>query len=130
MFNTIVRASLHNRLLVVTFAAVLLFWGLLSAWHTPVDVFPDLDKPVVTVLTEAGGMAPQEVEQRITMILESTLNGMPGVGRVRAMSGVGLSIVHAEFDWGTDIYRNRQMVTERLALARMDFCGHLACALI
>jgi len=118
MFNTIVRASLHNRLLVVTFAAVLLAWGLLSAWHTPVDVFPDLDKPVVTVLTEAGGMAPQEVEQRITMILESTLNGMPGVIRVRAMSGVGLSIVHAEFDWGTDIYRNRQMVTERLALAR------------
>ncbi|MDP3414120.1 MAG: efflux RND transporter permease subunit, partial [Polaromonas sp.] len=118
MFNWIVRNSLHNRLFVLVAASLLLVYGAITAGRTAIDVFPDLNKPLVTVLTEAGGMAPEEVEQLVTFPLETALNGMPGVTRVRSTSGAGLSILYAEFDWGTDVYRNRQLVAERLALVR------------
>ncbi len=114
MFKWLLDTSLANRLMVMLTAAVLMAYGAFTLTRTPVDVFPDLNKPTVTIMTEAGGMASEEVEQLITFPLETTMNGLPGVESVRSVSSSGLSFVYVTFDWSTEIFRARQMVSERL----------------
>lgn len=114
MFKWILETSLGSRLLVIVASAALMAYGVWTLSKTPVDVFPDLNKPTVTLMTEAGGMASEEVEQLITFPLETSMNGLPGVEVVRSVSSAGLSIVYVTFDWSTEVFRARQMVAERL----------------
>lgn len=126
MFTFLVSRSLQNRTLVLAIAAVLVLYGAFTVTKLPVDVFPDLNRPTVTVMTEAEGLAPQEVEQLVSFPIETQMNGLPGVSRVRSVSGVGLSVIYVEFDWGTDIYRNRQQVSERLAMVRTQLPANVS----
>ncbi len=114
MFNLLVTASLRNRLLVLVASVVLVAYGSYVLPRLPVDVFPDLNRPTVVLMTESEGLAPQEVEQLVTYPIETAMGGMPGVQRIRSTSSVGLSIVYVEFGWETEIYRARQQVAERL----------------
>lgn len=116
MFTAIVSTALRNRLMVLVAALLLTLYGAFTLGHLSVDVFPDLNRPTITLMTESPGMAPEEVERLVSFPIETAMNGMPGVERVRSTSSAGLSVVTVEFGWGTEIYRNRQQVTERLSL--------------
>ena len=114
MLNKLIYFSLHNRAVVIGFSLLLLVLGFQTARELPVEVLPDLTKPTVIILTEAPGLAPEEVEVNVTQPIESELMGVAGLTRIRSASDVSLSLIYAEFAWGTDIYKARQFVQERM----------------
>jgi CzcA family heavy metal efflux pump len=116
MLDSLIRWSLHHRAVVLFLAGVLLIWGTYSLRTMPLDVLPDLTAPMVTVLVEGPGMVPTEMESLVTFPIESAINGAPGVRRVRSATAVGVAVIWVEFEWGQDIYRTRQTVTEKLSL--------------